>query len=100
VAKFSKFENLPVAHHIPHALRVSFLPNFLNLRENFQTFLNRWQNFQNLKITRSAPHTPCATGNFPKKIHPPPPPLWTAFSEFQKIKENDKRFEKNSKNEI
>jgi hypothetical protein len=23
-AKFSKFENLPVAHHIAHALRVSF----------------------------------------------------------------------------
>jgi hypothetical protein len=25
VVKFSKFENLPVAHHMAHALRVSFL---------------------------------------------------------------------------
>jgi hypothetical protein len=28
VAKFSKFENLPVAHHMAHALRVIFLKKF------------------------------------------------------------------------
>jgi hypothetical protein len=53
--KFSKFENLPVAHHIAHALRVSFQKIF----------------------TRH-----------------PPSPSWTAFSVFQKIKENDTKTKK------
>jgi hypothetical protein len=34
--------------YIYGALRVSFLPNFLNRRENFQTFLNQRQKIYNI----------------------------------------------------
>ena len=42
-----------------------------------------------IKLTNGAPHPRCAVTNFSQKNPPNAPPLWTAFSVLEKIKEND-----------
>ena len=52
-----------------------------------------------MATSNGAPHTRCAITNLAQKF-PNAPPLWTAFSVFKKIKENDENVKKIKENKF